>query len=117
MTDRSDEKVNPLPSDRRQHARHRFIQSLTIKKLGGEAFRATSFEISESELSLATTVPLEVGDEVELSPVAKATVRAVVKRTQRTMYGLQFIDLPPDLHDRLVELRRGLPLFQTMADI
>ncbi len=115
MTDRSDEKVNPLPSDRRQHARHRFIQSLTIKKLGGEAFRATSFEISESGLSLATTVPLQVGDEVELAPVA--TVRAVVKRTQRTMYGLQFIGLAPELHDRLVELCRRLPLFQTMADI
>jgi len=117
MTDRSDENRNPPETDRRKHVRHRFIQPLTIRKLGGEAHHATSFEISESGLSLATTVPLQLGDEVELTPVAKATVHAVVKRNERTMYGLQFIDLAPDLRDRLVELCRRLPLFQTMADI
>jgi len=117
MNDGSDERGNSLGSDRRRHTRHRLIQQLTIKKPGGEAHRATSFEISESGLSLATTVPLQVGEEVELTPVAKATVRAVVRHSQRTMYGLQFIGLAPDLHDRLVELCRRLPLFQSMADV
>ena len=117
MTDLSDEKSNPPDADRRKHVRHRFIQPLTIKKNSGEAHRATTFEISESGLSLATTVPLQVGEEVELTPVAKATVRAVVKHSQLTMYGLQFIDLAPDLRTRLLELCQRLPLFQSMADV
>lgn len=120
MTDRSDEKTNPHGIDRRRHPRHRFIQPLTIKKPTGEAHRATSFEISESGLSLATTVPLQVGEEVELelTPVAaNATARAVVKHNQLTMYGLQFIDLAPDLRNRLLELCQRLPLFQSMADV
>lgn len=117
MTDRSDEKTNPHGIDRRRHPRHRFIQPLTIKKPTGESHRATSFEISESGLSLATIVPLQVGEEVELTPVAQATVRAVVKHNQLTMYGLQFVDLAPDLRNRLLELCNKLPLFQSMADV
>ncbi len=112
MTDRSDEKTNPHGIDRRRHPRHRFIQPLTIKKPTGEAHRATSFEISESGLSLATTVPLQVGEEVELTPVANATVRAVVKHNQLTMYGLQFIDLAPDLRNRLLELCKSCHYFR-----
>jgi PilZ domain len=86
MTNHSGERTNPPGVDRRRHPRHRFIHPLTIKKPSGEAHRATSFEISESGLSLATTVPLQVGEEVELelTLVAKATVRAVVKHSQRT---------------------------------
>jgi len=91
-------------AERRRHSR-------------GRSWDAMSFEISESGLSLATTEGLTVGEELDLSPVAGRTVKAIVRRQNGSMHGVEFIEMGPDLRDKILKLCEGLPLFRTMADV
>jgi PilZ domain len=103
--------------NRRGHQRHRFIRRLYILQKGGIFHDATTFEISDGGLSVATTALLEVGEDVQLSFVVGERVMAVVRRKQGTMYGFEFIGMSEKTRMKIHDLCEGLPLFQTLVDI
>jgi hypothetical protein len=103
--------------DRRRHTRYQFIERVFVTKPDGGHHIATSFEISESGMSVASTTVMYVGDKVTLQPVAGDKVTAVVRRSQGNMYGFEFLDLAEDVRLRLRALCQNLPPFRTSADI
>jgi hypothetical protein len=103
--------------ERRRHARHRYIERIYIGKHDGTWFTAMTFEISVGGLSVATTVALEVGEAVNLSPVVGKRVEAIVRRKQGAMYGFEFVELTPKIVEQIQKLCETLPLFQSMIDV
>jgi len=105
------------PLERRRHPRHQYLREISICPQNGIEFTGTTFEISQSGMSLATPNFLRVGDLVELFPILDQWVKAVVMRKVGAMYGFQFLDLTEKQTDALKTLCESLPLFTTMADI
>jgi hypothetical protein len=103
--------------ERRRHTRHRYIERIYIGKRDGTWFTAMTFEISVGGLSVATTVALEVGETVNLSPVVGKRVEAIVRRKQGAMYGFEFVELTPKIVEQIQKLCETLPLFQSMIDV
>ena len=107
----------PVASEKRRHTRHRMIQRLFIVQQDGSTKEATSFEISVGGMSAATTHMFAVGEHVVLWPVVSERVLAVVRRNRGTMYGFEFVDLKPEIRDRIQALCTKLPPFRTMLDM
>jgi c-di-GMP-binding flagellar brake protein YcgR len=103
--------------ERRRHTRHQYIQEIHIWRVDGSEADATTFEISQGGMSAATTLRMYVGEAVELSSILGYRVHAIVRRKVGTMYGFEFIRLPEELKQKLVELSNGLPLFKSLVDI
>lgn len=101
----------------RRHTRHRLGQPIQIWLEDGRAYAAMAFEVSESGMSAATINPLNVGDKVDLSPVAGYRVRAIVRRRTGSMYGFEFVELTEKQQTHIRELCKNLPLFRSMLDI
>jgi hypothetical protein len=62
---------------------------------------ATRFEISSGGMSLATTAKLKNGEEVALSPVSGE--RAMVRRNQGTVFGLEFLGVTDELRAKTLK--------------
>jgi c-di-GMP-binding flagellar brake protein YcgR len=107
----------PSGEERRRYSRHRMIGRLFIVLKDGTTKDATSFEISVGGISAATTHPLKVGEQVTLWPVVSERVAAVIRRNSGTMYGFEFIGLKPEIRERIQEICKKLPPFQTMLDL
>ena len=103
--------------ERRRHTRHRLGQPIQIWLEDGRAYPAMAFEMSESGMSAATTNHLRVGEKVDLSPVAKYRVSAIVRRRTGSMYGFEFINLTEKRQKGIRDLCKDLPLFRSMLDI
>jgi len=93
------------------------MREISICRKDGIEIFATSFEISESGMSVATPNYLNVGEVVELFPIVGSWVKAIVRRKVRAMYGFEFLGLTEGQTKQLRELCEGLPLFTSMADI
>jgi hypothetical protein len=107
----------PSGVERRRHTRHRLGQPIQIWLHDGRAYPAMAFEMSESGLSAATTNHLRVGEKVDLSPVAKYRVSAIVRRKTGSMYGFEFVELNEGQQKGIRDLCKDLPLFRSMLDI
>jgi PilZ domain len=103
--------------ERRRHIRHRLGQPIQIWLEDGRAYPAMAFEMSESGMSAATTNHLRVGQKLDLSPVAKYRVSAIVRRRTGSMYGFEFVDLTEKQQKGIHDLCKDLPLFRSMLDI
>jgi hypothetical protein len=106
----------PAGEDRRKHPRHRYLDNLYICKQNGTWHRATTFAISMGGLSVATTSELVVGEIVKLSYILGKEVYAIVRHRKGTMYGFEFLKLPPALSDKIQNLCETLPPFRSLAD-
>ena len=107
----------PSGVERRRHTRHRLGQPIQIWLKDGRAYAAMAFEMSESGMSAATTNHLHVGETVDLSPVAKYRVSAIVRRKTGSMYGFEFFQLTEKQQKSIHDLCKDLPLFRSMLDI
>lgn len=108
----------PLTSgqvDRRWHVRYQLCEPLLIRRKDGSCHQAATSEISMSGLSAATAGILRPGEEVHLSPVVGAQVSAIVRRKIGTMYGFEFISVPPQVKDEIRILCRGLAPFPGLS--
>jgi hypothetical protein len=108
MNEGSQALASPDPAERRRHARYRFAEAIVIRQANGTCTRATTSEISISGLSATTALHLVVGEKVQLSPVAGATINAIVRRNSGTVYGFEFIDPPDKVVEGIHALCRGL---------
>jgi hypothetical protein len=108
MNEGSQALASPDPAERRRHARYRFAEAIVIRQANGTCTRATTSEISISGLSATTALHLVVGEKVQLSPVAGATINAIVRRNSGTVYGFEFIDPPDKVVEGIHVLCRGL---------
>jgi len=99
--------------DRRRHARYRFSVPITVHSSGHQAVRGMSLEISESGMSAMIGDVLQVGDTVELEPVAGGRVSALVRRHSGKIYGFEFRNLTPAQSRRIVESCELLPLYDS----
>ncbi len=113
----SREDAKPVGKERRRHRRHQYIRELSLCPANGIEFTGTTFEISQSGISLATPNYLRVGEVVELYPILSQWVKAVVRRKVGAMYGFEFLGLTEQQSNDLKALCESLPLFTTMADI
>ena len=104
-------------AERRKHSRHQFIERVYISRKDGTREPATSFEISAGGMSVATTAKLKIGEEVALSPVSGERVVATVRRSQGTMFGLEFLGASEELRAKILQHCEKLPLFRSMANI
>jgi len=102
---------------RRKYSRHQFIERVYISRKDGTREPATSFEISAGGMSVATTAKLKIGEEVALSPVSGERVVATVRRSQGTMFGLEFLGASDELRAKILQHCEKLPLFRSMANI
>jgi len=109
--------VSNLVEERRKHSRHRYIERLYIGRQDGMWFTAMTYEISLGGLSAATTADLQVGEKVNLSPVADKRVEAIVRRRKGAMYGFEFLGITPKIESKLEVLCASLPLFQSLSDV
>lgn len=116
-TSKDEKKESTKWEERRRHPRHRYMAEISICRKDGIEFPATSFEISESGMSAATPNYLNIGEVVELYPVAGGWVKAVVRRKVRAMYGFEFLGLTHRQKSELQKMCEKLPLFQSMAEI
>jgi len=107
----------PDGAEKRKYSRHQFIERVYISRKDGTREPATSFEISAGGMSVATTAKLKIGEVVALSPVSGERVAATVRRSQGTMFGLEFLGATDDLRARILEHCEKLPLFRSMANI
>lgn len=73
-------------------------------------------EISVGGLSAATTVVLRAGEEVRLSPVVGEQVSAIVRRRIGTMYGFEFVSVPPKVEEKIQFLCAGLVPFRGLSE-
>jgi len=99
--------------DRRRHARYRFSAPLTVHVNCGPAIPGISIEISESGMSALISATLVVGDNVELEPVVGSRVSALVRRHSGKIYGFEFLNLTPAQTERIVEVCKSLPKYQS----
>jgi hypothetical protein len=100
-----------VPLDRRKHRRYRFSAPVTIRSADGTTMPGMSIEISERGMSLMTGATLNVGDTVELDPVAGAKAKAVVRRNLGRLHGFEFLDLTPEQVQRINESCKTLALY------
>ena len=101
----------------RRHTRHRLGQPIQIWLEDGRAFAAMAFEMSEGGMSASTINALQVGDKVDLSPVAGYRVHAIVRRSTGSMYGFQFVGLTEQQQNHIRKTSKDLPLFRSLLDI
>ena len=80
-------------SDRRRHVRYRYSAPIYAYLGNTESVRAMTIEISESGLSAALGVELQIGDTVHLAPVGGGTVIAQVRRRIGKIYGFEFLQI------------------------
>ena len=104
-------------AEKRRFSRHQLIDRVYIKKKDGAQEQGTSFEISAGGMCAATTAKFAIGEEVELSPVAGARVRATVRRNQGAMYGFEFRGISEELQQKILEQCKKLPLFRSTVNI
>ena len=109
-------KAAQEPANRRRFSRHRFTAQVEIRREQGLDVDAMMFELSEGGMSAATPNILAVGEKVQVKTVAGQTVKAIVKRKHGAMYGLEFVGLDEDLRERIRNVCRGLPLFQSILE-
>jgi c-di-GMP-binding flagellar brake protein YcgR len=105
------------PIERRKHPRYRYFKEVAICPASGIEFSATIFEISESGMSAASPNYLNVGDLVEMFPVADSWVKAIVRRKVGAMYGFEFLHLTLLQKRKLKQLCADLPPFKSMTEI
>jgi c-di-GMP-binding flagellar brake protein YcgR len=101
----------PQHAERRRHPRCRLSARILIHRKDGSSYRATTYEISLSGLSAATTGILRPGEEVRLSPLVGDQVSAIVRRRIGTIYGFEFVSVPPTVQQDLHILCAGLAPF------
>ena len=111
MNDMSqDTKVSLAPDqvERRRHPRCRFSEPILIHRKDGSSCQATTSDISLCGISAASTSVLRPGEEVRLSLVAGEEISATVRRKIGTIYGFEFVALPPKAQEEIETLCRGL---------
>jgi PilZ domain len=97
----------PQQVERRRHPRFRFSEQILIYRKDGSSYRATTSEISLGGLSAASSVALRPGEEVRLSLLVGDQVSAIVRRRIGTIYGLEFISVPPWVKEEIHVLCGG----------
>ena len=102
--------------NRRRYTRHRLSAQVEIHREHGLNMDAMMFEVSEGGMSAATANILTIGEKVEIKAVAGQTVKAIVRRKHGAMYGFEFIGLNEDLRERIRNICRELPLFQSILE-
>jgi hypothetical protein len=106
----------PPQFERRRHPRYRLVERVFIRRSDGSSYQATTCEISISGLSASSTVVLQPGEEVHLSPVAGEYINAIVRRKIGTVYGFEFTSVPPNIEAELHKICRGLLPFRSSAE-
>ena len=87
-------ETSPSVPDRRRHVRYRYSIPIQIhSRNGGSVIRGMSLEISESGMSAMISDELTVGDTVELEPIVRCRVSALVRRHHGKIYGFEFLNL------------------------
>jgi c-di-GMP-binding flagellar brake protein YcgR len=100
-----------VPDDRRRYKRYRLATPISIRAGGGPEIPAMTLEISEGGLSAVLASPVEIGDTVELQPVAATTVSAQVRHQVGKVYGFEFLQLTPEQVNSVRDICQKLPLF------
>jgi len=103
--------------ERRRHARYRLCERLLIRCKDGTSHQAVTSDISISGLSASTTAVLQIGERVELSPVADAHVSAIVRHKSGTVYGFEFTELPWKVVEEIHKLCRGLVPIRGLSEL
>src|SRR5258705_13314118 len=98
----------PQQVERRRHPRCRFSEPILIHRKDGSSCQATTSDISLCGLSAASTSVLRPGEEVRLSLGAGEEITAMVRRKIGTIYGFEFISLPPKAQEEIETLCREL---------
>jgi hypothetical protein len=113
----SSESPPETVSDRRRHARHRYVRPVVVWFKDGSAHSGMSFEMSQSGLSAVINDKLRIGAQVELSTIIGYRLSAVVRRKSDKFYGFEFINLTEEQSQKLADHCAKLPLFSSMLDI
>jgi len=92
MKTERDSMTATIANERRRRPRYRCSAAITIRPIERAAISGISVEISESGMSAIANGPLEVGETVELEPVAGDKVRGVVRYKLGSLYGFEFIN-------------------------
>ena len=103
-------------ANRRRFTRHRFNAPVEIRREKGLDVDAMMFELSEGGMSAATPNILAVGEKVEVRTVAGQTVKAIVRRKHGAMYGFEFVGIHDEMREKIRNICRGLPLFQSILE-
>lgn len=117
MGQEPDISSTPPHAERRRHPRCRLSERILIHRKDGSSCRATTCEISLSGLPAATTGILRPGEEVRLSPLVGDQVSAIVRRKIGTIYGFEFVSVPPTVQQELHILCAGLAPFRGLSEV
>jgi hypothetical protein len=96
--------------------RYRLSEQLSIYRTDGSFCQARTCEISASGLSATTPVVLRPGEEVRLSPIGGAQVKAIVRRRAGKRYGFEFTAIPGKVAEEIDRLCRSLVPFQGLRE-
>jgi PilZ domain len=111
---RAETALIPEPAvapDRRRHTRYRRCAPLTVRAKEGQLIPAMTIEISVTGLSAVLSSPINVGDFVELSPIAGGTVRAQARHNVGKVYGFQFFELAARRSQKIAKECCHLPIY------
>jgi len=77
----------------------------------GPPIPAMTIEISATGLSAILSTAINVGDIVNLHPIAGGTVSGQAKHNMGKVYGFQFLGLTEEQSQKIVEDCRHLPIY------
>lgn len=98
--------------DRRQHIRYRHSGPVTVHVKGGLHIPAMTIEISVSGLSAVLSSPINIGDLVDLQPIAGGSVTAQVRHHVGKVYGFQFLGLSEKQSRAIAKECQKLPVYK-----
>ena len=100
-----------VSTDRRTHKRYRLAAPISVQSGDRPAIPAMTLEISEGGLSAVLAFPVNLGDTVQLGPIAAGMVTAQVRHNVGRIYGFQFLQISEAQIKKLREDCTRLPLF------
>jgi hypothetical protein len=103
---------SPIASfDRRTQTRYRLSVPISVHTAAGPPIPAITLEISDDGLSAILSVPVHVGDTVQLEGIAVDMVSAQVRRQIGRVYGFEFPQLTREQASKIQNDCRRLPLY------
>jgi hypothetical protein len=106
-------EASPGTVERRKSARYRWSAPILVRSGSVPEMRGMSVEVSESGMSAVIGGSLNVGDRVELDPVAGAPATAVVRHLLGKFYGFEFVSISAVQAEKIRIACRMLPLYRS----
>jgi hypothetical protein len=103
--------VSVAEADRRRSVRYRRAAPLTVRVKDSPQIPAMTLEISVRGLSAVVSSPINVGDIVDLCPIAGGTVTAQARYSVGKVYGFEFLKITEKQVRKIAKECENLPTY------